>query len=375
MGKTTVLIMIDGFGPEYLAVCPMPNLLALASGGLMNEGRGMMPSVTNVNNVSLITASYPETHGITSNYWYNREEGVETYMESGEFIQAETIFQRASRLGARSLLVTAKDKLCRLLGDGATLSISSEHAPEWAVALAGQPPPIYSLEVNEWVINAADRILEREHYDLVYLATTDYAMHTYAPEQPESSRHLALIDGAIGRLADRLDDLDLLVTADHGMSAKSRMIDLRSELENHGIQSQVVPIIKDMYTVHHSNLGGCIYVYLDDHDRDVAVEVLGALDGVDRALPKEAAAVEFHLMPERTGDLMVLGAPDVVFGDPREVSIPASLRSHGSLHEDRVPIIACGSGTTGFDFRENKDLGRFVFERVLARTVDPAPAG
>lgn len=369
MRKTTVLIMIDGFGPEYLAASPMPNLRALAADGLMTEGRGMMPSVTNVNNVSLITSSYPQTHGITSNYWYNRDSGIETYMESGEFIRAETIFQRATAQGARSLLVTAKDKLRRLLGNGATLSVSSEQAPEWVAALAGDPPPVYSLEVNEWVINAADRILEREHYDLVYLATTDYAMHTYAPEQPESYRHLSLIDGAIGRLADHLDDLDLLITADHGMSAKSRMIDLRSELEKHGIRSQVVPIIKDMYTVHHSNLGGCIYVYLDDRDRNEAVQVFEALDGVDRALPREAAAAEFHLMPERAGDLMVLGAPDVVFGDPREVSMPTSLRSHGSLHEDRVPIIAYGSGTKGFDFRENKDLGRFVFERVLGQTI------
>ena len=372
MGKTTVLIMIDGFGPEYLAACPMPNLWALAAEGSMTEGRGMMPSVTNVNNVSMITSSYPQTHGITSNYWYNRDAGIETYMESGEFIKAGTIFQQATAQGARSLLVTAKDKLRRLLGDGATLSVSSEQTPDWVVSLAGEPPPIYSLEVNEWVINAAERILEKEHYDLIYLATTDYAMHTYAPEQPESSRHLALIDGAIGRLADRLDDLDLLVTADHGMSAKSRMIDLRSELEKHGIQSQVVPIIKDMYTVHHSNLGGCIYVYLNDRDRDMAVEVLEAMDGVDRALPREAAAAEFRLMPERTGDLMVLGAPDVVFGDPREVAMPDSLRSHGSLHEDQVPIIAFGSGTKGFDFRENKDLGRFVFERVLGQTINPA---
>ena len=316
MAKTTVLMMIDGFGPEYAAACPMPNLQGLAARGSMIEGRGMMPSVTNVNNVSIVTATYPEVHGITSNYWYDRRAGAEVYMESGEYIMAETIFQAAQKQGARSLLVTAKDKLRRLLGDGTTLSFSSEQAPDWVVELAGEPPPIYSLEVNGWVIEAANRILERESYDLVYLATTDYAMHSYAPEAPESSRHLGLIDGAIGRLTDILPDMTLLLTADHGMSAKSRMIDLRAELAAHGIEAQPVPVIKDMYTVHHSNLGGCIYVYLDDRHRETAVEALEAVDGVDRALTREMAAAEFHLMPERAGDLMVLGAPDVVFGDP-----------------------------------------------------------
>ena len=55
----------------------------------------------------------------------------------------------------------------------------------------------------------------------------------------------------------------------------------------------------------------------------------------------------------------------MVFGNPEEVTLPQTLRSHGSLYEDRVPIIGCGGNFDGFEFRENKDLGRYVFERVL----------
>jgi len=192
MPQTTVLVMIDGLDPEYLERCPASRLGEMAKHGFMVEGRALMPTVTNVNNVSLVTASYPEVHGITSNFWRNRESGEEVYMESGEFIQAETMFQRAASLGARSLLITAKDKLRRLLGDGATLSVSSEQPPGWLVKGVGPPPPIYSLEVNGWVVDAARYILLRDHYDLAYLATTDYAMHVYPPQQRESSRHLAL---------------------------------------------------------------------------------------------------------------------------------------------------------------------------------------
>ena len=60
----------------------------------------------------------------------------------------------------------------------------------------------------------------------MYLTTTDYAMHTYAPEQPESAKHLDLLDEAIGKLVDSLPDVQVLITADHGMSAKSQMLDL-----------------------------------------------------------------------------------------------------------------------------------------------------
>ena len=366
MPLTTIVVMVDGFDPEYLEHCPAPRLQELAKSGFMVEAKAMMPTVTNVNNVSLVTASYPETHGITSNYWFNRRTATELYMESGEYIECETMFQRATARGARSLLVTAKDKLRRLLSDGATLSVSSEQPPEWGAQGAGEPPPIYSLEVNRWIVDAARFILAREPYDIVYLTTTDYAMHTYAPEQQESAKHLEMLDNAIGSLVDSLPECQILITADHGMSSKSRMLDVTAELARRGIRGQAVPIIKDRYTVHHSNLGGCIYVYLEDNDSERAVEVLKGVDGIDDALTREEAAQRFQLMAERIGDIMVLGSHDVVFGNPQEVTMPDGLRSHGSLHEERVPIIGCGGDFNDFQFQENRDLGRYVFERVLA---------
>ena len=366
MAHTTVLVMVDGLDPQYLDSCPAPYFRELAKKGFQTEVRAMMPTVTNVNNTSLVTNSYPQTHGITSNYWLDRESGSEHYMESGEYIQAETMFQRATRQGARSLLISSKDKLRKLLGDGATLAFSSEEPDRRVIDAIGPPPPVYSLEVNGWIVDAARHILAQEHYDLVYLTTTDYAMHTYAPEQSESSDHLALLDRAVGLLMESLPDAEILITADHGMSAKSRMIHLPAELDPHGIQARAVPIIKDQYTVHHSNLGGCIYLYLERTDQERALDILNHLDGVDQALDREAAARRFRLMGSRIGDIMVLGAADVVFGDPAEVTMPASLRSHGSLYEEMVPVIGYGGNFDGFDFLENKDLGRYVFQRVLS---------
>ena len=366
MSLTTILVMIDGLDPEYLEQCPARRIQELSRHGFMVEGRAMMPTVTNVNNVSLVTASYPQVHGITSNYWFNQQEAVETYMESGEFVQATTMFQRAEELGARSLLVTAKDKLRRLLSNGVTLSVSSEQPPDWVVQGVGEPPPVYSLEVNQWVVDAARFILAKEHYDLVYLTTTDYAMHTYSPAEAEAARHLEMLDEAIGKLVDSLPEVQILITADHGMSAKSQMIHLPGELARHGIKAQAVPIIKDRYTVHHSNLGGSIYVYLEDGELGSALEVLRNIAGVDEALPRLEASQRFRLMADRIGDIVVLGGSDVVFGDPQEVELPQGLRSHGSLYEERVPIIGCGGSFDGFQFDENRDLGRYVFERVLA---------
>ena len=362
----TIVVLIDGFDPEYLNACPAPNIEAMSRRGFRVDGSGMTPSVTNVNNVSLVTASYPEQHGITSNYLLDRQRGEEFYMESGEFLRAETMFQRATASGMRSLLVTAKDKLRRLLSDGATVSISSEEPPGWVVDGVGEPPPIYSLEVNRWVLDAGRYAMSREPFDLVYLTTTDYAMHTYGPQHPESLRHVGLLDEGLGAILERNPASRMLVTADHGMSDKSRMLHLPGELARYGIGARAVPVIKDRYVVHHSNLGGSIYVHLDDGaDMNAALDTLRSLDGVEDALPVEEAAARFRLMPERMGDIFVLADSATVFGDPAEVEMPSGLRSHGSAHETTVPIFGCGPGLDPARFRENLDVGRYIFEELL----------
>ena len=368
--RPVVVVCVDGCAGEYLALGfahgELPHLAKLAASGHYGQARGALPSFTNVNNCAMVTGTPPSQTGIGGNYILDPDTGEEVMTNSSRFLRNDTILAAASDAGRKVAMVTAKDKLRKLLGEGTTLSVSSEQPPQWVVDGVGEPPPIYSIEVNEWVIDAGRYILSQEHYDLVYLTTTDYAMHTYAPEESESARHIELLDAAIGRLMDSLPDVQLWVTADHGMSSKGRMIHLPGELASRGIQAQAVPIIKDLYTVHHSNLGGCIYLYLQESDQEKALEVLRGIDGIDEALPREEAAKKCHLMSGRIGDLMVLGAPDVVFGDPQEVTMPPTLRSHGSLYEERVPIIGYGSGFDGFEFKENKDLGRFVFERVLA---------
>ena len=287
-------------------------------------------------------------------------------MESGEFIRSDTIFDLCRRNGGQSLLAASKDKLRRLLGGAAHLAFSSEQPTERAVASTGAPPPIYSAEVNGWTIDAARSALLEQRYDLAFIATTDYAMHMHGPSHPESARHLKILDDALGRLYNDVPDAQLLITADHGMSDKRRMLHLPAILARHNIAAQAVPVIKDQYVVHHSNLGGTIYVHLQDPAATQdAIGVLRATDGVEDAVAREEAAERFSLMEERIGDILVTADADVVFGDPAEVSLPPGLRSHGSSHETRVPIIGYGGDFGGFEFRENRDLGRYVSQRVL----------
>ncbi len=366
MNRRALLICIDGCGIEYLQFATF--LKRIIRDGYFVKGSAMVPSVTNVNNVSIITGVYPERHGITSNYYYDRKTGREIYMESPDFIRAVTIFEICKKMGLRSALLTSKDKLRSLLDKGATISISAEKPPEWIIKKVGSPPPIYSIDVNIWLFKVAKEIILKEDPHLIYIVTTDYAMHKYAPEHEESKRHIRGIDQAIQELVELYElkgrELLLCVTADHGMSNKEKVVNLELILKEHNIHSKMNPIIADRYVVHHSNLGGAVYIYLKEHKFvHKAIDILEEIEGVEVVLSRRQAAKLFHLDEERIGDILVLGEKNYVFGLVDQEVVKVSLRSHGSLHEVEVPIIMNRKISELEKLpSENKDLAPLVMD-------------
>jgi phosphonoacetate hydrolase len=363
MRELAIIICMDGCGPEYLAAAETPNLDFLARSGWGITGRAVVPTVTNVNNVSVVTGAFPEVHGITSNYYVDRGLGEGVYMESAEYLLAPTVFERLAGRGLASALLTAKDKLRTLLARGVALSASAEDPPAWLVEQIGPPPSIYTVEANLWLLDAVPAVLGlHPELDLVFVSTTDYAMHTYAPDHAESQRHLFEIDRRIGTLAERYVGADMAFTADHGMKAKTIGLDPGRILGAVGIDADVVPIIKDRHVVHHQNLGGAAYVYLRDLGSAMdARECLLEEPGVEAVLNRLEAAKEYHLHSGRIGDLMLLADVRTVFGDLPDSRVEVQVRSHGSLHEQEVPIIGCGPRLADAEPVYNKDLTGILF--------------
>ena len=354
--KKILILCIDGLGPEYLEASPTPNIDHMVKEGFFVIGRCMIPSVTNLNNVSIITGKPPRVHGITSNYWVDRATGEGRYMESSDFLRCPTILQRAKKAGMTTALLTAKKKLLRLLQAGADYSLSAEEPDEEMVRKVGSKEDIYSAEINLWLLEALRVMLREKKPDIVYCSTTDWAMHKYAPCEKESIRHVQAMDSILGRVLDENPDLEVYLTADHGMSEKTWGVDLRKVLASKGIASETIPIIKDRYVEHHQNLGGAAYVYLEK--QELVREAMGILrdfPGVDGVYSREEAAERFELMEERIGDIFVLGDKDTVFGDFESPRVPVKVRSHGSLYERAVPIIAYGDETKG-NYQRNLDI-------------------
>src|SRR3712207_9298589 len=79
--RPTVVFTLDGCQPAYLddgmARGLMPRLASmLANGGAYHLGRAQMPTLTNPNNVSIVTGGAPAVHGIPGNHYRSEERRV-----------------------------------------------------------------------------------------------------------------------------------------------------------------------------------------------------------------------------------------------------------------------------------------------------------
>jgi phosphonoacetate hydrolase len=368
-GQRVVIVMIDGFGVDYLEQSAMPVLKGLMAKGLSKTVRGVMPSVTNVNNASICYGTWPEVHGITGNSFFDEVAGRAEYMESAEYLRVPTVFERAARQGIKSALLTAKKKTVALLSHGAEVAVAAEYPSSELGRRYRAPPAIYSREINYWLWEVAiDLLQNRPDLKLLYVHTTDYPMHTWAPESAESKEHLARLDALIGRAVAAAPDAAFLITADHGLNAKSRCWDLAKACKSRGLELRyALSAERDRYVKHHRTFGGTAWVWLkspDDAPR--ATEIIGRLEGVEAVIPRAEAAKRFHLMPERIGELVVLGDKETVFGEAEEEleRLPPSFRTHGSLHETVIPLViynALGTLPAPDQLRYNFDMTRNLY--------------
>jgi phosphonoacetate hydrolase len=366
-GQKCIILMLDAFGMDYYRTSDMPNLRRMVMGGFFREGRAVFPTVTNANNISIACGAFPEAHGVTTNCYLDPVSGQPRFLEEASFLKSPTIFQRASQAGMLSALVTTKGKTAGILGGGAAVSIAAQDADAATVVAYGPPPDVYSAAVNEWVMSTGLAILNgRPDIDILYVHTTDYAMHMWAPDDSRSLEHLHRLDGLLGLMADAYPKATFLITADHGMNFKNHCLDLARILRAEGfpIKAAISPIA-DRLIKHHGGHGGAAYIYLEDTAATGEVlDFLQGIPGVDSALRAEEAALLYRSDADRIGDLVVGADMQTVFGtlDQEEEDLGPAYRNHGSRFEEAIPLITWNAPLgMADDLHYNLDLTRAVF--------------
>ena len=364
--EPTVVVCVDGCEPDYIAQAVahghVPWLKEVLATGTSLVADCVVPSFTNPNNLSIVTGVPPSVHGICGNYFFDVASGTEVMMNDPKWLRAPTILAELANAGQSVAVVTAKDKLRKLLGhrlkgicfsaEKADEASEDENGIDEVVERVGMPvPSVYSAELSEFVFAAGVELMSHERRpDVMYLSTTDYVQHKHAPGTDGADAFYRMMDGYLGKL-DALG-CAIALTADHGMNAKTRMdsqpdvIYLQDVLDAWlgAAAARVILPITDPYVVHHGALGSYATVYLPG---DVAVAAVAAriatLRGIELVLARADAAREFELPADRIGDLVAIAERAVVIGGAavkHDLSgLDAPLRSHGGLSEQQVPLL------------------------------------
>ncbi|HEV8348029.1 MAG TPA: phosphonoacetate hydrolase [Vicinamibacterales bacterium] len=356
--RPTVVVCLDGSAFEYIeraiAAGVAPYLQSLVRSKFFRLVDAALPSFTNPNNVSIVTGVAPAVHGISGNFFLDRATGEAVMMNDAAFLRAETILESFSRAGARVAVVTAKDKLRRLLGHGIDTPLSPGGVCVSTQARGSGNIDVYSAALSEETLAEGVRLLESATPDLMYLSTSDYIQHKYEPGDEAANRFYAAVDRLLAAI-DRTG-ATLVVTADHGMRAKAdetgvpRAVFLQDTLDEWlgaGAARVILPIT-DPYVLHHGSLGSCAMVYLTSApDKVDAVDIarrIAGMKGIDLAVPHDEACERFELPADRTGDLVVFADGETVIGtrpaDHDLSALDAPLRSHGGRSEQLVPMLA-----------------------------------
>jgi phosphonoacetate hydrolase len=368
----TVCVCIDGSEPGYIEAAIekglAPNFARLMKEGANLLAQSVIPSFTNPNNLSIITGRPPAVHGIAGNYFFDTTSKQEVMMNDARFLRAPTIMKAFHDAGAKVAVVTAKDKLRALLGhgldmaSGRAIAFSSEKADKATLAENGiadgrkltgmKVPEVYSAELSEFVFAAGVTLLRTMKPDLMYLSTTDYIQHKYAPGSPKANDFYAMMDRYLGDLD--AEGAMIVIVADHGMKDKHLpngepdvifLQDVLDQAYGPGKTKVILPIT-DPYVVHHGALGSFATVYLYGPEPKSVAEFIAGQADIDVVVERKEGCARFELPEDRMGDLIVVSggkSHSKVIGTSRDKhdlsGLSEPLRSHGGLSEQEIPII------------------------------------
>ena len=213
-----MLVSFDGWRWDYIDRAAVPNLKALASGGVRaRELVPVFPSLTFPNHYTIVTGLYPEHHGIVSNVM--EEPGFpERFTTSSETARdsrwwgGEPIWVTAVRQGRPS---------ATMFWPGADAAIGGVRPTYWKPFDAQMPNAARVQQVLEWLAIPGS---DRPALVTLYFDEVDHAGHDFGPDSAELLEAAAHLDLALGQLVSGIHRLGLqdrttiVVVSDHGMT-------------------------------------------------------------------------------------------------------------------------------------------------------------
>ncbi len=221
-----IMVSLDGFRHDYPTLHGATHLLdMMANGSYVERLIPSFPSKTFPNHYTLATGMYPANHGLIGNQFFSREKqmnyrlGNPSVVTDGRWYGGIPLWSLAEQQGMLS---------ASFFWVGSEAKIHGQH-PAYYFRYDGSVP--YQLRIDQvqhWLELPES---ERPHLIFLYYSLTDSAGHAFGPESPDTGKAVKYVDALIGDLRTYIQASDLpinlIVTADHGMTEITENINIR----------------------------------------------------------------------------------------------------------------------------------------------------
>lgn len=345
MPRPLLILNVVGLTHEMLGE-HTPHLKALADDGFARPMGTVLPAVTCSAQSTMLTGTLPNEHGIVGNGWYSREQAeVMFWKQSNRLVRGRRIYDEG--VWRDSTYTTAK--MFWWYNMYASVDWSMTPRPSYPAdgrkvfdsysqpaslrdelqAKLGVFPlprfwgPMADITSSRWIADASIEVMHRNKpsLTLVYLPHLDYSMQRLGPDDPQIVREIRLVDAEAGKCIRAARDLgaEILVVSEYAITPVTKPVHINRILRRHGyVQTRREPLGWETLDCGASRAFAVAdhqvaHVYVQAHDDIKAVKLLlSSTDGVDLVLDRSEQK-QFGLDHERSGDLVVVAAPDSWF--------------------------------------------------------------
>ncbi|XP_055006796.1 ectonucleotide pyrophosphatase/phosphodiesterase family member 5-like [Boleophthalmus pectinirostris] len=234
-----LLVSFDGFRWDYIDRVPTPNFHALMKEGVQVEQvQNIYITKTFPNHYSLVTGLYAETHGVVANEMYDPALNLSFSMET------DSVYDPRWWDGAVPLWVSVRKAGGRsgaAMWPGSDVKIHGTYPNQYLPYNASVDFETRVQRIIEWFSAPKEEAVD---FGVLYWEEPDESGHMLGPESPLMDGVIADIDARLGFLREELkraglyEDLNLIVTSDHGMM----------QLSNEKIIELDEYVSRDLYT-------------------------------------------------------------------------------------------------------------------------------